>query len=343
MPVGEIRGLEMSSRGPFGSDDWLPEDPAGLNSGMTSRDDWDSANTASSRSSSQRNRLIVGSVIGGIGLVVLLAVFVPFTRSGSDVRPETDLTAQDVLNSEASSAPDLDSGKESSDADSVSEPSGGPGNSVTGDYFLQPANLEAIISRVQESTVTIYCGEDLVGSGWVLELASPDADAPQEAIELDEQYPYEVITNHHVIEDCLNRPGDVQVVSGSREFEAYLYSWDKATDLALVGISEPLPALMESNEPQPGWWAMAVGSPYGLEGSITIGNIINRDGDEVISTAALNNGNSGGPLVNARGEVIGTNSSVLVGEDYPQDWNIAIGFPVICEKLAFCPGLDPWG
>jgi len=282
---------------------------------------------------------IVGAVVGGVGLLVLLVAVVPFTRSGSDETADTGVVAQEEEVSEAIAAHSEE--PESAVTVDPDESEDMSGSSSASDFFSQPADLESVISEIQESTVTVLCAGGL-GSGWVIELDSPDADAPEEALELDAQYPYEVITNHHVIEECLSTPGSVEVVSGDKEFDAYLYSWDEDTDLALIGITEELPPLRVSDEPEPGWWAMAVGSPYGLEGSVTIGNIVNRDGDEVISTAALNNGNSGGPLVNSRGEVVGTNSFVLVGEDYPQDWNIAIGFPVICTKLAICPDLDPW-
>jgi S1-C subfamily serine protease len=331
----------VSNRGPFGPNDWLPDDPSGLDWEPAAPDDWDLGETTSPKGGRERKRLIAGSVLGGIVLLVLLAVFVPFSRSGSEETPDPDAVARDDVESESAITPSADPEDASVSAEDETDASGETDNARSGDYFSQPPNLEGIIEKVQESTVSIYCGDDL-GSGWVLELDSPGPDAPQEALELDERYPYEVVTNHHVVEGCLSTPESVQVVSGAREFDAYLYSWDEATDLALVGISEPLPPLLESSEPEPGWWAMAVGSPYGLEGSVTIGNIINRDGDEVISTAALNSGNSGGPLVNARGEVIGTNSAVLIGEDYPQDWNIAIGFPVICNILATCPDLGLW-
>jgi len=330
----------MNHGGPFGPNDWLPDHPAASEVGRSVSDDWNLEEDATPLGGNQRKRLIAGSVVGGILLLVLLVVFVPFTRSGGEESPQADDAARDEIEPAASDGSDADPGQVPGAGEEDPIANGGSGSS-TGDFFSQPADLEGVIQKVQDSTVTIYCGDDL-GSGWVLELGSPDSDAPQELIDLDEQYPFEVITNHHVVEGCLEAPESVQVVSESREFDAYLYSWDEETDLALVGISEELPPLVESDEPEPGWWAMAVGSPYELEGSVTIGNVINRDGDEVISTAALNSGNSGGPLVNARGEVIGTNSAVLIGDDYPQDWNIAIGFPVICDILATCPDLVPW-
>lgn len=214
-------------------------------------------------------------------------------------------------------------------------------NQADVDMFSAPSDLQSVINRVRESTVTVLCA-DSQGSGWVLDLGSPQDNAPEEALRLDAEYPYEVITNHHVIESCISSPESVEVLLGDTTYRAYLYSWDEERDLALIGIAESLPALSVSEQPSPGWWAMAVGSPYGLEGSVTIGNVVNVVEQEVISTAALNSGNSGGPLVNAAGQVIGTNSAVLVGEDYPQDWNIAVAIPEICKVLAECADSETW-
>ena len=202
------------------------------------------------------------------------------------------------------------------------------------DLFGGPVNLKELIDKVQASTVTIFCN-DSQGSGWVVDLGLSDEVTDQSDIALDQEFPYEVITNHHVIEDCVDTPRKVEAQAGTEVFDAYLFSWDKKNDLALVAISQSVPPLEVSNKPQPGWWAMAVGTPYGLEGSVSVGNVMNTDGDEVISTTPLNSGNSGGPLVNTYGEVIGTNTYVYVGDD-AQDWNVAVGVPALCRKLLDC-------
>jgi S1-C subfamily serine protease len=89
-----------------------------------------------------------------------------------------------------------------------------------------------------------------------------------------------------------------------------------------------------------GWWAMAVGTPDGLEGSVSIGNVMNTEAiGDVVSTTPLNSGNPGGPLVNSRGEVIGTNTEIYI-EDYAQNWNIARGIPLLCNALVSCEDED---
>ena len=205
---------------------------------------------------------------------------------------------------------------------------------ATDDLFNGPSELKNLIDTVQASTVTIYCKESQ-GSGWAVELYLDEDSADAEDLALDKKFPYEVITNHHVIEDCVDTPRKVEAQAGVEVYDAYLYSWDEENDLALVAISQEVPSLEISSRPQPGWWAMAVGTPYGLEGSVSVGNIMNTDENEVISTTPLNSGNSGGPLVNALGQVVGTNTYVLIGDD-AQDWNVAMGVPAMCDEILSC-------
>jgi len=207
--------------------------------------------------------------------------------------------------------------------------------------FDAPDDLGALLELVQDSTVTIGC-KDAQGSGWVIELGSPSADADPEAIELDRKFPTEVITNHHVIEECVDTPRKVTATAGEDTYDAVLYSYDEENDLALVAIKQDVPPLALSEKPQPGWWAVAVGTPYGLEGSVSIGNIMNLDGTDIIATTPLNSGNSGGPMVNSRGEVIGTNTWTLIGDDEPQDWNVAVAHTALCDALVACDESDKW-
>jgi S1-C subfamily serine protease len=207
--------------------------------------------------------------------------------------------------------------------------------------FDPPENLSALLRKVQASTVTIGCKGDQ-GSGWVIELGSPGPDADPEAIELDRKFPTEVVTNHHVIESCIDTPRKVTANAGGDTYDAVLFSYDKERDLALVAIKQDVPPLELSMKPEPGWWAVAVGTPYGLEGSVSIGNVMNVDGTDVIATTPLNSGNSGGPMVNSRGDVIGTNTWVRIGDDYPQDWNVAVGHVALCDALVECKESDLW-
>ena len=209
------------------------------------------------------------------------------------------------------------------------------GATGAGDLYAPPENLGRLIDQVRASTVTILC-KDSQGSGWVVSLEDLEDDASEEDLALDRKYPNEVITNHHVIEECVDEPTSVRARAGDEEYDAYLYTWDEENDLALVAITQDVPFLEVSKKPEPGWWAMAVGTPYGLEGSVSIGNVMNIEDFEVYSTSPLNSGNSGGPMVNSRGEVMGTSTATRIGEEDPQDWNIAVGSPALCVALILC-------
>lgn len=132
-----------------------------------------------------------------------------------------------------------------------------------------------------------------------------------------------IMTNEHVIRDAAEI---VVVLSDRRSYRAKLVGVDVPTDLAVIKIdaADLIPAEWGSSDSlEVGSMVWAVGSPFGLEQSITFGIISakhrktndNPFQDLLQSDAAVNPGNSGGPLVNARGQVVGINTSI-VGESY---------------------------
>jgi len=142
-----------------------------------------------------------------------------------------------------------------------------------------------------------------------------------------------IITNNHVIENA----DQVEVTfPNGLVLEAVIIGRDPATDLAVLRVEPeaPLPSVVlgDSDLALTGEWVLAIGNPFGLGGSVSAGIISarNRDissgrYDQFIQTdAAINRGNSGGPLFNMAGEVIGVNSAILS----PSGGSVGIGFSI---------------
>jgi len=129
-----------------------------------------------------------------------------------------------------------------------------------------------------------------------------------------------VLTNHHVVDNAK----EVKVtLSDRREFIAKVVGSDEQSDVALLKLDTTgLPFLRSgnSNGVKPGQWAVAIGSPFGLDQSVTAGIIsavqratsnTQRYVPFIQTDVAINRGNSGGPLLNTNGEVIGINSQIF--------------------------------
>jgi serine protease Do len=142
-----------------------------------------------------------------------------------------------------------------------------------------------------------------------------------------------IVTNHHVIEGA----DEITVrLHDDRTLKAVLIGSDQETDLALLKVesSEPLPAADwgESEKARIGDWVMAIGNPFGLGGTVTVGIIsaqqrdINagRYDDFIQTDAAINKGNSGGPMFDLDGRVIGVNTAIFS----PSGLSVGIGFAI---------------
>ncbi|CAM3990245.1 DegQ family serine endoprotease [Bordetella bronchialis] len=126
-----------------------------------------------------------------------------------------------------------------------------------------------------------------------------------------------VLTNNHVVSDAT----DIFVtLTDGREFKAKVVGTDERTDVALLKIDAkdmPFLPIGDDSKIKKGQWVLAIGSPFGLDSTVTAGIVsaINRDTGEYLpfiqTDVAVNPGNSGGPLLNLQGEVIGINSQII--------------------------------
>ena len=142
-----------------------------------------------------------------------------------------------------------------------------------------------------------------------------------------------IVTNDHVITgaDEINA-----VFSDGRTLRAELIGTDEATDIAVLKVESDEPFQFvewaDSEQAQVGDWVMAIGNPFGFGGSVSVGIVSarNRDinsgnYDNYIQTdAAINSGNSGGPLFNLNGEVLGVNTAIIT----PTGGSVGLGFSI---------------
>jgi serine protease Do len=150
-----------------------------------------------------------------------------------------------------------------------------------------------------------------------------------------------ILTNNHVVKGM----DELKVfMADKREFDAKVVGTDPKTDLAIVKISGknlPWVPLADSTSLRVGDWVVAVGSPYGLPQTVTAGIVSalgrsgvigSRDGyeDFIQTDAAINKGNSGGPLVNLQGKIVGLNTAIYS----PSGGNIGVGFAVPSSIIA---------
>ena len=148
-----------------------------------------------------------------------------------------------------------------------------------------------------------------------------------------------ILTNNHVVGNA--NKINVTLADG-RKFKATVIGKDTGTDLAVIKIEASglsTVVLGDSSEVEQGDWVLALGSPFGLQQTLTAG-IVSATGRElrdgrnnqmfskfIQTDASINPGNSGGPLVNMKGEVIGINTMILTGGPFSQG-NIGIGFAI---------------
>lgn len=195
------------------------------------------------------------------------------------------------------------------------------------DTLQRPASLAPLVAQLSPPVVSLTVQKRVSFEGPTMpEWARPyfEAPGPRQAAGQGSGFLISadgyVLTNHHVVEGAES----VRVtLTDGREFAARVVGNDARTDVALLKLDAPvdLPfaTLGESAGVQPGDWSLAVGNPFGLEHSVTLG-IVSAKGrsigagpyDDFIQTqASINPGNSGGPLFDIEGRVIGINTAIV--------------------------------
>ena len=181
-----------------------------------------------------------------------------------------------------------------------------PGNhyfdfSPANDGYVVPRDISSMVDEIQSSTVTVYCdvtkksGDS--GTGWAIDGSVLQVKTDSTAI----------ITNHHVIKDCIDLAGSVSVskLYGKKK-PAQITFYDDKNDLAVLESELKLKSLeLSNNIPWPGYWVMAAGSADGFEGSVAFGNVLNVTTKDILITNNISQGNSGGSIVDNEGKVIG--------------------------------------
>jgi serine protease Do len=150
-----------------------------------------------------------------------------------------------------------------------------------------------------------------------------------------------ILTNNHVVEGATRVVVSLYGEDNDQEFVARVVGKDQLTDSALIELTEkpdhtlPEAKFGDSAQIAPGDWVMAIGNPFGLAHTVSVGVVsavkrpfpvaTGRSQDMIQTDAAINPGNSGGPLLNLRGEVVGMNTAIYANM---QSGNIGIGFAV---------------
>ena len=209
---------------------------------------------------------------------------------------------------------------------------GGKANLVTASNTIErkPDSVAGLANRVLPSVVSITTGSGSTGSGFIIDSSGF------------------ILTNNHVVEQAALSKGRILVtLNNGEEFESKIIGRDASYDLAILKIlATGLPALQfgNSDEVAVGDSVIAIGSPLGLSGTVTLGIISAKDRavtaggsagetsfiNALQTDAAINPGNSGGPLINTAGAVIGVNSAIatLSGATSAQAGSIGLGFAI---------------
>ncbi len=204
---------------------------------------------------------------------------------------------------------------------------------TVGNPGAAPADLVALSPKVLKSVVTVFCDQGL-GTGWAANVTIPTSVSQQGMKTF-------LVTNHHVVEDCI-AAGEVTLTDDAgNSAVGYIASADEAKDLAGIYTKMSLPALSFRGErPAQGWWVGVLGSPRGLDGYLTTGLVskVVADGSEFGVSASLNPGNSGGPIFDREGRVLGIATYKLLESE---GLGFARSATLLCTSIVKCDNANP--
>ena len=192
-------------------------------------------------------------------------------------------------------------------------------------HEAEQPDWSVVAAQVEPSVLTIETNDEL-GSGWVARADSNGSD---------------IVTNFHVVQTAVSAGAStVEVHQGDRTMTGTIARVDRNDDLAVVHVSERLtPLVTLRSRPKVGTTVMAVGSPLGLSGTVSVGIVSGfrsiAGGDYMQFTAAISPGNSGGPLVDRQGRVVAITTAKLVA-DGAEALGFAIPVETACASLAVC-------
>jgi S1-C subfamily serine protease len=196
------------------------------------------------------------------------------------------------------------------------------------DGYVPPRSISQMIETVQSSTVTVFCelGKEKFkqGTGWAIDLPNG----------VEKDFQTSLITNHHVIEACIGKEGSLTVALLFEDpVKTKIIKWDEENDLALLAADLDIPPLgLSEYEPWPGYWNMVLGSADSYEGSVSFGTILNTTTNQLLLTNNVSKGNSGGPVVDNEGNVVGVVTFIAKEEQY----NVAMSLNAFCAKILTC-------
>lgn len=201
--------------------------------------------------------------------------------------------------------------------------------------YVAPQNVYGVVDYVKQSTVTIRC-ENSIGSGFSFRLSNR-AEVNSWTFEISESTGSVLLTNFHVVENCFENSVQavVELAKGKRVV-GEIMAVDKSNDIAVLAIEPSIDYLVPLWwEIDSGYWVMATGSPFDMQGTVTFGNVINVEGNRIFTSASLNRGNSGGPLTDNEGYLMGINTGYRA---VAQNLNWAVDVNALCENLVDCSG-----